>query len=118
MSGKQYYQGAIWTNHALERLGQRGLSQDMATKAFRSPDKSSHGKQRGTMEYQKQFGPSTVTIIAKQNDKREWIILSCWIDPPLPGSIDIKKKQEYLKYQKASFWGKFWINLRRQLLGF
>jgi len=26
----------------------------------------------------------------KQNDKKEWIILSAWIDPPIQGSIDVK----------------------------
>jgi hypothetical protein len=115
MSFNQYYGNAIWTNHALERLGQRGLSQDLAWQAFRYPDQSFQGKNPGTTEYQKKFGKSLVTIIAKQNEKREWIILSCWIDPPLPGSIDIKKQEDWKKYKKAGFWGKFWLTVKKQL---
>lgn len=112
---QQQYAGAIWTNHALERLEQRGLSQDLAGEAFQHPDKTISGKQSGTIEYQKSFGNSLVTIICKQNERREWIILSAWIDPPLSGSIDIKKKEEYLRYKKSGFWGKFWHIIKKQL---
>lgn len=111
----QYYGNVIWTNHALERLGQRGLSQKIAWQAFRYPDKKIPGKNSGTTEYQKKIGKSLVTIIATQNDKYEWVILSCWIDPPLAGSIDIKNSQYWKQYKKAGFWGKFWIILKRQI---
>ena len=115
MSHQKYFAGGIWTNHALERLGQRGLSQKMAGETFSRPDHQIEGKQPGTVEFQRRYGKSLVTVIAKKNDQRECIILSCWIDPPLPGSIDILKKQNYIAYQKASFWGKLWIICKRQL---
>jgi len=73
------------------------------------------GKQPGTVEYQRKYGNSLVTVIASQNDRKEWIILSCWIDPPLAGSIDIKKKVWEKEYGKASFWKKFWLEIKRQL---
>ncbi len=111
----QYYGNAIWTNHALKRIGQRGLSQDIAWQAFKYPDTTLPGKNPGTSEFQKKFGISLVTIIAKQNERREWIILSCWIDPPLPGSIDAKKREDWKRYKKAGFWGKFWLTLKKQL---
>lgn len=109
------YGNVIWTNHALDRLGQRGLSQQMAYQAFSNPDSSFPGKKPGTTEYQKHFGNSLVTIIATQTEKREWLILSCWIDPPLPGSIDSKKNEYYKAYKKAGFWGKFWLTLKKQI---
>lgn len=118
MAYNQNYKGIIWTNHALERLKQRRLDQEIAWKAFNNPDTSVKGKQSGTMEYQKKFGKSLVTIIATKNDKREWIILSCWVDPPMEGSIDIQKKKDYIKYQKAGFWGRLWIDVRKQVFGF
>jgi hypothetical protein len=118
MQGSRNYGGAIWTNHALERMEQRYLPQDMAWQAFQHPDTSFAGKQPGTTESIKQFGSSKVTIISKQNEQREWIILSCWIDPPLPGTKDYKKKQAYKSFQKAGFWGKLWLTLRHQLFGF
>lgn len=115
MSYQQYYGGLIWTNHAIERLSQRGLSQELAWTAFKNPDSTRLGSQQDATEYIKRVDTSRITLIAKQNEKREWIVLSCWIDPPLPGSIDAKKKERYLKYQKASFWGKFFLTLKNQL---
>ena len=51
----------------------------------------------------------------KKNDQNEWIIISCWQDPPLPGTRDYHKKQQWLKYKKAGFFGKLFITLKRQL---
>lgn len=112
---QQYFGGIIWTNHAMDRLAQRRMPQDMAYETFKNPDSSSPGKQSHTTEFTKRYGPSLVTVIATQNEKKEWIILSCWIDPPLPGTMDSWKREEYKKYQKASGWGKFLIVLRQQL---
>lgn len=110
-----YYGGVIWTNHVLERIGQRGITQDLVLQTFQRPDRSFPGRQSGTTEYRKRFQASTVTVIAKQNDRSEWLILSAWIDPPLPGTADAKKKEEWKKYQRASFWGKIWMEVLRQL---
>ena len=118
MAYDQHYKGVIWTNHAIERLKQRRLDQATAWKAFQYPDVSLKGKQSGTIEYQKRFGKSLVTIIATKNEKKKWIILSCWVDPPLAGSIDIQKKKDYIKYKKAGFWGRLWIDIRKQVFGF
>ncbi len=112
-----HYKGAIWTNHALSRLGERGLTQDIAAEAFRSPDRRITGKNPGTFEYQKRFQNSLVTVIAKQSETREWLILSVWIDPPLYGTKDYRQKQAYLKYKKSGFWGKLWYHLKKQVLG-
>lgn len=114
MTGQRVYKGAIWTNHALQRLGQRGLTQELAASAFTNPDNVIPAKNGGT-EYQKRVKNSLVTVIAKKNEKGEWLILSNWIDPPLPGSIDIKKREDYNKYRKASLWGKIWLEIRNQL---
>lgn len=117
MSYKQYYGNLIWTHHAIDRMRNRGLTQDMAKEAFAKPDKTISGKISGSFEYQKQFGSLRVTLIVKQNEKYEWIVLSAWIDPPLPGSPDAKQKERYWKYQKASFWVKLWLTLKKQLTG-
>ena len=112
-----HYKGAIWTNHAIERLGQRGLSQDLAWQTFSNPDKKFNGKNPDTLEFQKEIGTSLITVIAKQNERREWIILSNWIDPPLPGTKDYYKKEDYKRYQKSGFWGKVILTIKRQILG-
>jgi hypothetical protein len=93
----------------------RGVKQTMALQTFQSPDQTFQGKNPGTIEYEKKFGSSTLTLIAKQNEQKEWIILSGWIDPPLPGTADAKKKEAWKKYKKAGFWGKVWYQLKQQL---
>ncbi len=107
--------GVIWTNHALERLAQRNLAQNLAYTAFISPDNKIPGKKAHTTEYQKKVQHYKITVIATKNEKNEHVILSCWVDPPMPGSIDIEKKRVYREYQKGSFWKKVWITIKVQL---
>jgi hypothetical protein len=111
----QYFAGGIWTHHALERLADRKISQKMAGDTFSSPDKMTHGKEPGTTEFIKKFGDYTVTVIGKHNEKNEWIIVSVWIDPPMLGTKDYKKKEHYKRYKKAGFMGKIWWTLLRQI---
>ncbi len=115
MSYQTHYGGIIWTNHALERLSQRGIPQDAALQAFQQADTTLQGKHGDSLQYQKKFGNKTVTLIVKQNERNESIVLSVWMDPPLPWTKDYKEKQAWKKYQKASFWGKVWYTLRKQL---
>lgn len=111
------YGGFIWTNHALERIGQRGLSQEMAWSSIEHYDTYRVGKQYGTTEYEKRFGNSKVTVIVKVNEKNEKVVISCWIDPPYYGTDDYYKKQAYNRYQKASGWGKILLIIK-EALGF
>jgi hypothetical protein len=110
-----YYGGLIFTNHALQRLSERQFPQHMVLDTFNRPDKSFPGKQPGSYEYQRRFGASTVTVIAKQNERREWLVLSCWIDPPLPGTKDHKQRQHYLAYRNAGFWKRLWLTFKAQI---
>ena len=112
-----HFGGAIWTTHALERLGQRGLSRSMAAEAFQNPDIKTSGNKPGSIEFQKRFGSSQVSIIAKKNERDEWIILSCWIEPPLAGSQDSQKRKKYLILQKASTFRKILRMIKQQLFG-
>ncbi|GIW59637.1 MAG: hypothetical protein KatS3mg087_0703 [Patescibacteria group bacterium] len=115
MKPQKHYGSATWTTHALERLQARKLPQDLAYRTFTNPDHYSPGKKNDTWEYQKKFQNHQVTVVAKQNEQKQWIILSCWVDPPFAGSIDIRKQNFYKKYQKAGFWGKFWLTFLRQI---
>lgn len=115
MGSPNYYRGLIFTNHALQRLDERRFPVDMVVEAFNHPDASGSAKQPGAFEYRKKFDTSTVTVIAKQNERGEWIVLSCWIDPPLPGTKDYKERQRYRSFQRAGFWGKLWLTFLRQI---
>jgi hypothetical protein len=109
------YGGIIWTNHALERLSQRGISQEDGLKTFRNPDKSFPGKQENSFEFIKYFGDKKVTLIGKQNESRQWIIVSAWIDPPLPGSVDDRRQRAYKEYKKATGLWKIVLAVKRQM---
>ena len=110
-----YYGGVIWTNHALRRMKERGLGQDMALSAFHHPDIEEKGNDADSFRYKKKFEDKEVTIVAKKNERNEWLILSAWIDPPLPGSEDDKRRKAFREYQKASFFKKVLITAARQL---
>jgi len=114
---ERFYGNAIWTNHALERLSQRGLSQKLAWTAFQYPDRSVKLGSDGSMQYQKAVGESVVTVVAKKNDGKQWVIISCWIDPPLPGTTDHFKKLRWQKYRQAGWLGKFWMQIQKNLFG-
>jgi hypothetical protein len=91
------------------------MTRDIVLETFLHPDSSFAGKQTGTTEYRKRFQSSLVTVIGKQNERSEWLLLSAWIDPPLAGTADARKREEWRKYQKASVWGKIWMEVLRQL---
>ena len=115
MSSSSRYKNVIWTNHVLERLHDRNISRELALKTLQYPDSSVRGKKSGTVEFIKDINSRKVTVIAAQNENREWIILSCWVYPPFPGSIDIKKKKAYLHYKHSSLTGKIWIRLKQAI---
>ena len=113
MSYSHYYKGLIWTNHALDRLSDRRISQEWGWQTFRFPDSSHAGKKTGTTEFIKKYKDITVTVIARKNEKKEWIVLSCWVDPPLQGSIDILKRKKYLELKNAkTFMQKILIHIK------
>ena len=74
---KREYKGVIWTDHALERLRQRGISQSDAWYAFRRPDQSRYAKAKDAWIYYKQFEDQMIEVVAKKEDSN-WIVLSVW----------------------------------------
>lgn len=107
----------IFTNHALDRLDDRKIPQKLVLLAFNHPDHSRQLDSHGTMEYSKSINNHLVSVVAKKNNAGEWIIISCWAEPPFAGSSDIAKKQRYQAYLRAGFFGKLWFHVKRQLLG-
>jgi hypothetical protein len=75
------YGGVIWTNHALARMKERGIQQGDAWATWRRPDQSRYAKSRGAWIYYRTYGNQKIEIVAKQNEKKEWIILSVWSRP-------------------------------------
>lgn len=76
--------GVIWTNHAMERMRQRGIKQGDAWATWRRPDQSYRGnlhKNEEGFRYYKRYGNEIIEVVATQNEKKEWIILSVWSRP-------------------------------------
>lgn len=78
--------GVIWTNHALNRLRERGIKQSDAWATFRRPDNSRYASSRGGWVYYKTWRSETIEVVAKQNESKEWIILSVWSKPAVQSS--------------------------------
>lgn len=104
----------IWTNHALQRLGERKIPTSIANNALTSPDERLENED-GTIKLRKKLEKQSATAIIKINDRGESVVLSFWLDPPNPGTKDFKNKQRYSEMKKASFVKKFWLTLLNQL---
>jgi hypothetical protein len=77
-----HFGGVIWTNHALERLRTRGIKQGDAWATWNRPEQSRKGSgdNSGTWIYYRTWGNQRIEVVAKQNEKKEWIIISVWSD--------------------------------------
>lgn len=75
---QNHFMGVIFTNHALQRLRERGVAQSDAWYTFKHPDKQSRGTTPNSYRYSKTYGQQAIEVIAKQNEKKEWLVLSCW----------------------------------------
>jgi hypothetical protein len=76
-----HFGGVIWTNHALQRLNERGIKQGDAWATFTRPDQSRYAKAKGAWVYYKTYGKEKVEVVAKKNERGKWLILSVWSRP-------------------------------------
>lgn len=97
------YGNVIWTNHALDRLRERGIAQGDAWAVWRSPDKSRYSQSKGGYVYSRDFGNQTIEVVAKQNEKKEWIILSVWAKPKLHKFAKVKKENWFVRLLNSFF---------------
>lgn len=75
------FEGVVWTNHALTRLRERGIKQGDAWAAFKRPDQSRYATSQGAWVYYKTYRGEKIEVVAKKNERGEWIILSVWSRP-------------------------------------
>ena len=90
-----HYGGVIWTNHALDRLRERGIKQGDAWATWRNPQESRKGTIPGSWIYHRSYGSVQIEVVAKQNEKREWIIISVWSRRVFE---DRKKTESFLSF--------------------
>ena len=75
---KNKYLDVTFTNHALIRLHNRSISQSDAWETFKYPDKIVEGKIAGSKKFYKNLKGKKIEVVAKPNEKGEWIVFSCW----------------------------------------
>jgi len=86
--------GIIWTNHSLDRMRERGIKQGDAWATWRNPQESRKGS-TGNWVYYKTYGNERIEVVAKKNEKGEWLILSVWSRPI--GSRKVEKAGSILQ---------------------
>jgi hypothetical protein len=91
-----HYKGLIWTNHAMERMQRRGIKQGDAWATWNNPQQSRKGKSAGIWIYYRTWGNVKIEVVAKQNERKEWVILSVWSDTVPAGH----------QSTKSSFWSR------------
>lgn len=74
------YGDIIWTNHALDRLRERGIKQGDAWATWNRPEqsRSGSGSQHGAWVYYRTYGNQRIEVVAKQDENKKWIVLSVW----------------------------------------
>lgn len=81
------YKDVIFTNHALERLQLRRISQEQAVRTIQSPDEKER-EEDGDTKFIKNFNGREVQIIGTYlRDERKWMVKSAWVrgeDDPQP----------------------------------
>ncbi len=100
------YGGVIWTNHALQRLNERGIKQGDAWATWNRPEQSraGSGSQQGAWVYYRTYGDERIEVVAKQDEYKKWIILSVWSRKVSPGYKPVRQKKS------------FWLDLLRRIL--
>ncbi len=73
--------GVIWTNHALNRMREREISQGDAWATWRKPDQSRYATAKGAWIYYRTFRNEKIEVVAKKNENGKWVILSVWSRP-------------------------------------
>ena len=72
------YGGVVWTNHALQRLRERGIKQGDAWATWRRPEQSRYAVSKGAWVFYRTYGNQKIEVVSKKDEKGKWIILSVW----------------------------------------
>lgn len=100
--------GIFWTNHAMDRMRERGIKQGDAWATWNRPDQSYKGnlhKGEDAWRYYRIFGSERIEVVAKKDERGRWVVLSVWSRPVAANEVVNNKKTG-----KVSFW-RFLYNL-------
>jgi hypothetical protein len=84
----KHYQNLIFTDHALDRLKLRTISQHQVQQVLAHPEKTFPSDKPNQIKFIRSLNNRTIHIVAKHlKDKNKWLIISVWVrgeDDPVP----------------------------------
>lgn len=96
------YGGVVWTNHALQRLSERGIKQGDAWATWSRPEQSRYAASQGAWVYYRTWGNTRIEVVAKQDERKKWLILSVWSKPIYANTA---QSTSSISQEKISPWG-------------
>jgi hypothetical protein len=94
------YKSLIFTNHALQRMNERGISQKQAWATWNSPDSSKYSKTKHAYIYIKNLNHNKIQLVAKKNNHNQWVVISVWSEEPVSKN---KKQSNFFSFLKKIF---------------
>ncbi|OGD62468.1 hypothetical protein A2160_00075 [Candidatus Beckwithbacteria bacterium RBG_13_42_9] len=91
------YGNVIWTNHVLQRLTERHISQADSWATWRNPDNSRYAASRSAWVYYRTIGGKKFEVVAKKNKQGQWVILSVWCKPVFKNKSKQSKSNSFWK---------------------
>jgi hypothetical protein len=76
---KQYH-NLIFTNHSLDRIKLRSISQESVAKVLSHPDETYPDEKPGTIKFIRTLNDRTIHVIATYlKDQKKWLVISVWV---------------------------------------
>ncbi len=93
---RREFRHVVFTNHAIERMELRRITQEMVATAIYEPDKKER-ESDGDVEFIKTIANRKVHVIAyRLNDEQKWLVKTTWVrgegDPLLPRFLAFLRK--------------------------
>lgn len=74
------YHHLIFTKHALERLAQRSISQDVVERVLAHPDRSHPTDKAQTTKFIRELNGRVIHVVGTYlPDQKKWLIVSVWV---------------------------------------
>lgn len=74
------YHHLIFTNHALERLSQRSISQEAVERVLDHPDRTHPTDKAQTTKFIRELNGRVIHVVATYlPDQKKWLVVSVWV---------------------------------------
>ena len=84
----KHYKNLIFTDHALERMRLRTISQDQVRQVLAHPEKTFPSNKPEQIKFIRNLSHRTIHVVGKYlEDQKKWLIISVWVrgeDDPIP----------------------------------